>query len=432
MVRDRMRVRFSTAVIGAGVALLAAGCSDQPEITTPHTPSAQASPVALQHLVGSDREFAELAQQVPGFAGMYFDEGGAPVVRLKDAGQRGVAQTVLSKVLASRGRSVAAMRFASADYDFPQLVAWRRQFPAIQGVAGVVSTGIDERANRLRFGVVDAAARQRVLAKLDELNIPRGAVLIDEVPPTRLYADLNSHFRPVPGGVRTAFWDGYQNNACTVGFTAYTYGEADMKFLTNSHCTLNRGQVDFTNFYNPTRTSDSYRIGVEVKDPALVSGGLCPAGYYCRHSDAIVATYSGATGEFKLARPNQRTTGVQGSITVDAGNPRINVTGSFSYPYTGETLDKIGITTGWTSGQVFETCTDIDAGGGIWLWCQDKVAAGAWHGDSGSPVFYYQNGGAVVVGLLWGGPGFSINDKVFYMSSISAMGADGIQITRVN
>lgn len=137
-------------------------------------------------------------------------------------------------------------------------------------------------------------------------------------------------------------------------------------------------------------------------------------------------------GKFKLARPIERSTGVSGSITIDASAPRINVTGSFDYPYVGETLDKIGITTGWTSGQVFETCTDINGGGGIWLWCQDKVSAGAWYGDSGSPVFYYQNGGAVVVGLLWGGPAISPDDKIFYMSSISGLGADGIFISRVN
>jgi hypothetical protein len=302
----------------------------------------------------------------------------------------------------------------------------------------VISTGIDERANQLSIGVADTQVGARVLEILGTLGVPGAAVKLVETPPTKLFnTSLTAHFRPLPGGVRIRWlWNAYgSDNDCTLGFSAYTYGQSDMKFLTNSHCTETRGVIDYKNYYNHLRVSTSDRVGIEVQDPPFVTGGSCPFGMQCRFSDAAVATYYGATGEFgKIARTTSRSTGTSGALTINSSIPRIPIISTFAYPYVGETLDKVGIRTGWTSGQVFESCADINAGGGIWLWCQDKVAAGAWHGDSGSPVFYFVNVNgekASVVGLLWGGPGVSIDDKVFYMSSMNGIGSDGIYLSSV-
>lgn len=428
-------VRRAT-VLGGGIALgfavLLGACQDA---TRPTSPAREVSGAVLTnhaHLSGADREAADLAEKVPGFAGLYFDESGSPVVQLVDMGRRELAREAVSQRLQARGRSAASLRFAQARYDFTQLAAWRQHFPEVFAVGGVVTGAINRRANRLRFGVVDAAAAGRVRARAAQLGIPAAAVETYETSPTRLYTTLSDYMRPVPGGVGMEFTDGVSTYGCTVGFSAYTYGETDMKFLTNSHCTQARGVVNSTNIYQPTRTTSSNRIGIEVKDPALLSGGVCPPAYYCRYSDAAVITYYTATGDFgKLARPAARSTSTSGTTTLDSSTPRITVSSMVSYPYEGETLDKIGAATGWTTGTVTESCVDIDAGGGIMLWCQDKVAAGAWHGDSGSPVFYYVNGQAVLVGLLWGGPGVSPNDKMFYMSDIDGMGADGISISSV-
>jgi hypothetical protein len=419
-----------------GLATILVACQDGTQPTAPAQPDAsRAAPTSRARLGGADREAADLATKVPGFAGMYFDESGAPVVQLVDMGRREAARGAVAQLLQARGRSAASLRFAQARYDFGQLAAWRQHFPEVFAVGGVITGAINRHANRLRFGVVDAAAAGRVRARTAELGIPAAAVETYETSPTRLYTTLADYMRPVPGGVQFEFTpdDGANTFGCTVGFSAYTYGETDMKVLTNSHCTKYRGQVNSTNFYQPTRTTSSNRFAIEVKDPALLTGGACPSGYQCRYSDAAVGTYYTATGDFgKLARPAARSTSASGTTTLDSSTPRITVSSMAPYPYEGETLDKVGAATGWTTGTVTESCVDIVAEPGILLWCQDKVGAGAWHGDSGSPVFYYVNGQAIIVGLLWGGPGVSPSDKVFYMSEMDGLGADGINVTSVH
>src|SRR5262249_8412103 len=80
-------------------------------------------------------------------------------------------------------------------------------------------------------------------------------------------------------------------------------------------------------------------------------------------------------------------------------------------PMMGETVDKVGRTTGWTSGAISNTCTDIDvvnddgSDSGMTILCQTLVSAVDDHGDSGSPVFEFNpaTGAAEFEGILWGG-----------------------------
>ena len=89
-------------------------------------------------------------------------------------------------------------------------------------------------------------------------------------------------------------------------------------------------------------------------------------------------------------------------------------------------LTKVGWKTGETSGQVTETCVDINAflngqDTGFTNLCQDRFAAASGKGDSGSPVFSWSSATlppnatipAYLYGILWGGNGSS--------SSFSAM-----------
>ncbi len=436
-----MTVVRSAAQIARGFGIFAfmtisSACSDFDALGSPigPEPASSANPPE-PFLPGIDGEFARIAKDVPGFGGLHFDEDGAPVVAMRAGGRRDLAQRAVEPILRGRGRATSEIRYRTVEFDFLQLAEWRRHFPAIQSIEGVASTGIDERGNRLQIGVVDARAEGLVRAKLHDLGVPNGAVQISLTTMPRLFQSINtSKFRPVPGGVKIAFQLGNSESFCTLGFNAYTYGELDMKFLTNSHCTSVMGAVDYRNFYNPVLHSTN-RVGVEVKDPPFLTGGACPSGFQCRYSDAAVVTYYEATGQIgKLARTTQRSTTSSGAKTINTASPRIDVVNTFDWPYIGETLDKVGVTSGWTTGQVFESCTDMNAGNGKWLWCQYKVAAGAWYGDSGSPVFYYypNQNWATLAGILWGGPGISQQDMVFYMSPMGGLAADGIQITQVN
>jgi hypothetical protein len=89
-----------------------------------------------------------------------------------------------------------------------------------------------------------------------------------------------------------------------------------------------------------------------------------------------------------------------GSTTI---NGRIAIANASTIFFAGDTLEKIGSTTGWTAGVVTGTCVYESDGQGGRI-CNGVVAAGANHGDSGSPVFWKDSQGSYhLMGLLWGG-----------------------------
>ena len=75
----------------------------------------------------------------------------------------------------------------------------------------------------------------------------------------------------------------------------------------------------------------------------------------------------------------------------------------------GQTVNKVGRTTGWSQGVVTNTCVNTNVSGSdITELCQNFVSATVGSGDSGSPVFAIGSGSNVaLVGILWGGSGAS-------------------------
>ena len=92
-----------------------------------------------------------------------------------------------------------------------------------------------------------------------------------------------------------------------------------------------------------------------------------------------------------------------GSFTVTGQD---NTTTNFGI---GTQVNKVGRTTGWTQGNVTNTCVDTNvSGSNIAQLCQTFVSApgGAvvvQGGDSGSGVFRLSGSNATIVGILWGG-----------------------------
>lgn len=81
-----------------------------------------------------------------------------------------------------------------------------------------------------------------------------------------------------------------------------------------------------------------------------------------------------------------------------------------SYVSVGLTLDKVGIRTGWTYGEVTGTCMDrilVKQSKNHLMYCLERAEIYVAQGDSGGPVFLYDgsNGGVYygVVSLLGGG-----------------------------
>lgn len=73
---------------------------------------------------------------------------------------------------------------ASADYSFAELFDWYRLLRReVGGVPGLVTGDIEEAANRIVFGVEDLSAEDRVEAIVEEHEVPRETVLIEEQAP---------------------------------------------------------------------------------------------------------------------------------------------------------------------------------------------------------------------------------------------------------
>jgi hypothetical protein len=148
-------------------------------------------------------------------------------------------------------------------------------------------------------------------------------------------------------------------------------------------------------------------IGKEFIDPEYrynLEGARCPSGRRCRRSDAALVHYDGGRvpGFGSIARPYGFR---DGTLYIDPYNPPFRIAAEAAFPRMGEGLDKIGSTTGWTYGEVVETCVDKDIGRtDITLFCQEVVSAHSAGGDSGAPVFRFGFGETVTLyGILWGG-----------------------------
>ncbi len=380
-----------------------------------------------------DEDLLKIAQQVPGFGGMYIDEDGVLNVYMleepADAAAMVERRAQLEKTLSAvygadflaRGRlervdpdaepTAAApltIKIVKGAYDIPQLADWRRKADGVLAIDGVVFTDLDERSNRLKVGIAPGAARERVQAALKESGIPPDAVILEETKPIYQHATLRSKVRPMPGGVQIEADTGvFAFKICTMGFNAIRAGVAG--FVTNSHCTETQGGNQGTDFHQPDDPLFSGNpVGDEIVDPNYFTGGMCPAGRRCRFSDSAFVDYTVARGS-GIAHPEGWN---NGSLTISS-TPRLTIVAEMSSWADGSDLDKVGRTSGWAFGLVNGTCQNTNvADTDITQLCQFRVnrLAGQTYtmsdnGDSGSPVFRWLGATRTVnlSGILWGG-----------------------------
>jgi hypothetical protein len=108
-----------------------------------------------------------------------------------------------------------------------------------------------------------------------------------------------------------------------------------------------------------------------------------------------------------------------GSVTITGAH---NITSesdvSTSPVAVGQTVSKVGRTTGTSSGVVTNTCVNTNVSGSqLTQLCQTFVSAAVGSGDSGSPVFT-GSGNVTLVGILWGG---SSNGAQFVFSPLRSI-----------
>ena len=291
-----------------------------------------------------------------------------------------------------------------------------RASPEVLALPGTVFADHDEANNRLLFGVENAAATKGVSNALARLGIPASAYAVVVTSPIRQVETLRGRFRPTQGGIQIHFGQ----YLCTMGFNVDHAG--GRSFITNSHCTNTQGGTEGTRYYQPTSTVDPTVIATEAADPTYFRNGPCPRGKKCRYSDASRALYSSTVASnrgdvAKTSGFNNSDLNVAGTFTITGQD---NTTTKFPV---GLVVNKVGRTTGWTRGEVTQSCVNTNvSGSNITQLCQtfvsdpggDVVVGG---GDSGSQVFEVTSGDDVrLVGILWGG---SSDNKTFVFSPLS-------------
>jgi hypothetical protein len=387
-------------------AVLAAACSDQSE---PVAPSSQPDLLSRPPSQGTVDNPNSLGRTVAGFGGFFYDAAGAPTIYLKDATQRGNAERALSPYFQQHGLAVGRMQVRPGKFSWDELVRWQGAVTtAALGLPGAVFVDADEANNQVTIGVEHGKGGQ-VRAALARLGLPASAAVVRETDPVTYAAaprpkptTLQGLVRPIHGGTQINF-PGF---LCTLGFSANDGSQRS--FITNSHCTNVQGGVNNTPYWQPTQTVAPTQIATEVEDPvytANLSG--CPPNRLCRRADASRAAYSStgapasqvAFGKIsKTDRPG-RTLAITGEFTITADGEAVQ----------GQTVNKVGRTTGWSQGAVTNVCVNTNVSGSNFTdLCQDFVSASVGSGDSGSPVFAITSGTNVtLLGILWGGSGSS-------------------------
>ncbi|HEY3176572.1 MAG TPA: hypothetical protein VGK94_12520 [Candidatus Polarisedimenticolia bacterium] len=366
-----------------------------------------------------DDRFVEIEERAPGFGGLFRDAAGRLTAYLLDMREAAaVEEAVADLVGADEVTRTGGLRMLPGDYAFTRLVAWRRQAGAVHAIPGVALTDVDEAANRLRIGIEREEARVPVELELDRIGIPREAVNVEVTGPIFALATLQDMFRPVIGGIQITFDCDMQGCfVCTDGFLVVRNGTKGL--ITNSHCTSTQGGVQKTFYSQPLPGSSTVlnKIGTETADPAYFTGGQCPVSRRCRFSDSAFVKRKKKVGWSRglIARPDSI-----GSLTMTSASQRFRITGEVAGPMVGETVNKVGRTTGWSQGDISATCADVNVSSSdITLLCQDAVDAAVGGGDSGSPVFAITSGNDVSLdGILWGGNG---NGTLFIFSPLAGI-----------
>lgn len=276
---------------------------------------------------------------------------------------------------------------ATQAVDAVQLQEWHERSLGLFELGGVVFTDVDEENDRLIVGVRDLRLAGRVERLAERLGIPSGAVTVQETAPIVLLAALSDHkltdrVRPLEGGLQIELSKGI----CSLGFNAVREEDEEEGFVVPSHCTNTYGGLDGAEHYQPTVDPNNF-IGHEIDDPEFFQCAINAKD--CRHSDSAFDELAGGVDAVlgHIARPTGADDGsleIDGSFRITAELPR--------NAELGQTLDKVGRTTGWTRGEVTHSCVHVrvvgkGSGGAKYFLCQDIVAASAEPGDSGSPVF---------------------------------------------
>ena len=414
----RTRPKYTATLLGVALMGMAvAACSDS---TGPAGGARERS--QAKFLRGVDREFAQIARDVPGFGGLARAADGSAVLYLTDPTRADAAkQAVAARARLLRGIDLNRVQVRAARFDYVRLIDWRSRLREELDVPGLVFLDIDESNNQLRVGVRTGTSHDVVTAAITSLDVPADAVTVEDAEPVRFSTTLRERIRATVGGIQIAF-----NSAdlpagsffvCSIGFNAQQPTSSDMYLVTASHCTGTQGGLQHTQLFQPTPLPDNL-IALEHLDPDLFVDGCYPH-RRCRFSDAALARYLPGVGATVGSIATTTLRGLTaGPLAIDDLKPSFTITNSQPFSIMGQTLDKVGRSTGWTVGTVAITCADFFVSDtDVTLLCQDAMLSGVAGGDSGGPVFESQAAftrDVTLYGLMWGSATTSFGPLVVF------------------
>ena len=370
---------------------------------------------------GDDNELLYCVWTVePRFGGMSIDQSDANVLRVLltgDDSTDAAAARVLAEVNRLWDRELAGTTVVTADYTIGQLKSW---FDIVAADFHEQMTGVDldESANRITVMVADLDEdRGAVADHVAGLGVPSEAVQFEEfqlLPPDPVPAaqssgssavagqSLTGTLVPMVGGGEIQIKISGRIDRCSMGFAVgfvNTQGKFEEGFVTAGHCysTNTTGEA----FYVQGNSSSPYGVSVWNTLPNGVDA------QYVRKTGSGVDSGSGL-----IARPSQKNTSGQAYLDLDGQNPYFEIIGTAN-PIVGQTVHKVGRTTGWTSGLVTSTCSTFSNWNARWsnFACMGLASYRSAGGDSGGSVFSLNpDGSAMAMGIH---KGTSSGERVF-------------------
>jgi hypothetical protein len=128
-------------------------------------------------------QLIRIAEEVPGFGGMFYDSDGSLNIYLLEPGQAGEADRAVASICGDL--APGQVKVLEGQYGFLQLREWYWQLGKLLRMKGVVFMVIDEARNRVVFGVEkgNALAREHVEQRLARLSVPREAIVVEQTDP---------------------------------------------------------------------------------------------------------------------------------------------------------------------------------------------------------------------------------------------------------
>ena len=394
-----------------------------------------------------------IARQLPSYGGA-FKSGGALHVYLTNSAHEAAARQIIRQEI-SRGKGPQPpLIMRRGRFAYLQLEDWAVAARSLWTIPGVSWTGIDEAHNGIHVGIQRADVENALTAPLTALGIPIDAVRFEISQKPILLENLVDRVRPFRAGTRIqSIFNGRIRNACTYGASAVWRGHPGTYYLIMaSHCTQDDpsqwGLVG-ANIYQseaPLFQNDSanFFLGREFFDPqgsspCTVEGQPVTS---CRHSDAAFVQiypvhFESDVDQGYVAKPAGSPVYLpsrSGTLAIDNFNPTIRIDAINMDLFVGDTVQKIGEKTGWTAGEVTDSCRDVGVVDDLnpnriyGLLCSMVATMGSGSGDSGAPVIRLAPSGSyLMAGLLWGGAppaDASGNFAVMYASSWAWVSTD--------